>query len=198
MLITKIFKFEGSHRVIDCTAERCKKSYHGHSYIVEVKLGSETLDNAGMICDFHLLKTIKTFIDSFDHCHLMWNKDSQFANDFFKNTNDRWIELPVNPSCENISLTLLFFINKILKATEFNNGEKDIQCVAVKVHETATGSATAFLNDLHLFPENATLTFSGGVVSDWSVDLIRFIEEMSLTNEEKKYFINPKITLLSI
>lgn len=195
MLITKIFKFEGSHRVIDCTAERCKKSFHGHSYVVEIKLSADKLDNAGMVCDFHLLKTIKMFIDSFDHCHLMWSKDDPKTNEFFKTENDRWIELPVNPSCENISLFILWFIEKILKATEFNNGEGDIGCVAVKVHETVTGSATAFQSDTQRLPVNMSFSFSKGVTKDWSADLVHFISEIGTVHPEKKYFINPKIEL---
>ena len=48
----------------NCSSERCRKSMHGHNYIVEVFFESDILDNGHMVCDFGLTKgTIKDFID---------------------------------------------------------------------------------------------------------------------------------------
>ena len=76
MLIRKLFKFEGSHIVRDCTSQRCSHSIHGHSYQVEIFIKSRHLDFGQMVVDFGLLKgTVKDFIDSFDHTHVMWSRE---------------------------------------------------------------------------------------------------------------------------
>ena len=65
MLITKIFKVESSHRVVNCTSERCKYSLHGHSAVIEITLDCSKPDNGGMGYDFGLMKgSIKDFVDS--------------------------------------------------------------------------------------------------------------------------------------
>ena len=67
MVIRKLFRFEAAHIVRDCSTDRCRENIHGHSFIVELFLQSNTLDNAGMVYDFGLLKgTVKSFIDAFD------------------------------------------------------------------------------------------------------------------------------------
>jgi 6-pyruvoyltetrahydropterin/6-carboxytetrahydropterin synthase len=47
MIIRKQFKFEGAHIVRNCTTRRCKKSIHGHSYVVEVFFTSNKLYDFG-------------------------------------------------------------------------------------------------------------------------------------------------------
>ena len=92
MIIRKLFKFEGSHIVRNCTSERCSRSIHGHSYLVEVFLEASRLDNAGMVMDFGLMKPFKEIVDMFDHTHLLWDKDDAEYRDFIKRVNQRWIE----------------------------------------------------------------------------------------------------------
>lgn len=149
MIIRKKFKFEGSHIVRDCSSNRCKKSLHGHSYVVEVFFSAIGLDNGQMLVDFGLLKgTIKDFIDSFDHCHSMWIKEKEEDKQFFRQYGERVIELPCSPSAEMYSLMFLYVIDKIIKNTQWNNGERSPQVVAVRVHETETGYAEACQEDL--------------------------------------------------
>lgn len=170
MIIRKLFKFEGAHIVRNCSSIRCKKSIHGHSYVVEVFFTGKGLDNGQMIMDFGLMKgTIKDLIDSFDHAYSLWNKESDEFKKFMKDNSDRWIEMPVSPSAESYSLMLLYIIDKIVKATEFNNGEQDVQVSSVRVHETATGYAESFRDDLEWcdFTLN-DIVFSEGVLSEWS------------------------------
>ncbi len=194
MIIRKLFKFEGSHRVLDCTADRCKKSFHGHSYVVEVFLSSDGPDNAGMVCDFHLLKNVKMFIDSFDHTHVISSQESEDVKSFFKENNERWIEMSINPSAENFAAMFYYFIEGILKATDFLNGENGIRLESVRVHETATGYAEAFCSDMyHWLPKAISLSFSSGVRKDWNANLTHFIDEIGTVHPDKIYFINPKI-----
>ena len=64
MLITKIFNVESSHRVVNCSSNRCKYSIHGHSAVIEVTLEGVSPDNGGMVYDFGLMKQyIRMIID---------------------------------------------------------------------------------------------------------------------------------------
>ena len=169
MIIRKKFKFEGAHIVRNCSTDRCKKSIHGHSYEVEVFFTSNKLDNGYMILDFGLTKNhIKDIIDSFDHTYSMWvGEDDNFKN-FFKSQSERWIEMPVSPSAESYSLMFLKFIDHIVKNTTFSNGEGDVQVSSVRVHETQTGYAEAFRDDMKLIElDIQKVVFSDQVINEW-------------------------------
>lgn len=149
MKIRKLFKFEAAHIVRNCSSDRCKKSVHGHSYKVEVFLTSKGLDNGQMVYDFGLLKpTVGKFLDLFDHSWHYWNQESQEFKNFVQKTNERWIELPFSPSAENYSIFFLKAINYILEHIKKCNGENDVKCIGVRVHETDTGYAESELSDV--------------------------------------------------
>lgn len=195
MIIRKLFKFEGAHIVRNCSSVRCKKSIHGHSYRVEVFFSSKGLDNGQMVMDFGLMKsTIKDYIDGFDHAYSMWNKESDEFKTFMKESSDRWINMPVSPSAEAYSLMFLYVIDKIVKATEFNNGEKDVKVHSVRVHETDTGYAESFREDLEWF--NFTLediVISPGVKAEYT-DPSMFEKLISYTkNGGQKPFVNSTV-----
>ena len=196
MIIRKKFKFEGAHIVRDCSSDRCKKSLHGHSYVVEVFLTSTKLDFGQMIYDFGLTKgTIKDIIDSFDHAYAMWTKESDDFKKFIKTNSDRYIEMPVSPSAECFSLTLLYLIDKILQATEFKNGEGEVRVKSVRVHETETGYAEAFLEDLEWFKFSLTdIVFSEAIKAEWKDAKMydKLIAYHSSTSSEKP-FVNPEV-----
>lgn len=190
MLIRKLFKFEGSHIVRNCTSVRCSHSIHGHSYVVEVFLTAAGLDNGQMIVDFGLLKgTVRDFIDAFDHTHVIWEKESDEVKDFFKKHNQRWIILPCSPSAEMLSLMFFFVIDTIISNTVFNNGEKNPVLKAVRVHETDTGWAESNADDLMKFWKWGLddIKISQAIIDEWKDPLMwsRLIE-----NDP---FINPKI-----
>ena len=196
MKIRKEFEFCSGHIVRNCSSSRCRKSMHGHNYVVEVFFDSNKLDNGHMIYDFGLTKkTIKDFIDGFDHCWQMWDKEDDNFKNFIIENSDRWIELPVSPSAEQYALLFLFVIDKILKATEFNNGEGRVKVTSVRVHETDTGYAEAFRSDLTMV--NYTLDdikLSGNVQNEFN-DSLMWEKLKSYTKgiTEKKPFINPII-----
>lgn len=195
MIIRKLFKFEGAHIVRNCSSNRCKKSIHGHSYVVEVFFTSNGLDNGQMILDFGLMKsTIKDLIDSFDHAYSMWDKESDEFQKFMTEHSDRYIIMPVSPSAEAYSLMLLFIIDKIIKATKFNNGEKEVQVSSVRVSETATGWAESFRSDLDLYNYKLEDTkFSQGILNEWN-DPDMYKKLISYTyGEIDKPFVNPKV-----
>jgi len=197
MIIRKLFKFEGSHIVRNCSSRKCALSLHGHSYKVEVFLKSNKLDNGFMVYDFGLLKTyIQDIIDSFDHCITLWKNDDQnFINDMIK-YSDRYVIVPFSPSAESFALMLHYLITQILSITEFKNNEDNVYCSSVRIHETDTGYAESEIQDLITYDlvNNKTFIddfyFSPSIQSDWrcifSWDLLKVA-----VKENKKVFINP-------
>lgn len=176
MEITKIFTFEGSHIVRNCSSHRCSHSVHGHSYKVELTFEAKHLDNAQMAYDFGLMKgTIKEFIDSLDHCHVICSQDSEEYVKFFQQTNDRWVMVPFNPSAEMLSIFIMRWVQLILEQTNTNNGEdKNLKIKNVTVWETATGRAKCDEDDIRTIWTDLwipTICFSSGVTKDWSKDL---------------------------
>lgn len=174
MVIRKLFKFEGAHIVRNCSSDRCKKSLHGHSYVVEIFLEADKLDNGMMVYDFGLFKgTIKDFIDSFDHAYSMWDKEKPEFQNFINANSDRVVIMPISPSAEGYSLLMAFVVDKILKNTVFTNGEdSNIRLKSVRVAETVTGYAESDLFDVaSMFATNFGLEdiiFSDEIKAEWS------------------------------
>lgn len=173
MLIRKLFKFENAHIVRNCTSDRCKRSIHGHSYKIELLLKASKLDHGQMVYDFGLLKgVIKELFDSFDHAICFWQKDDAAYIDACKTFSARWISLPVSPSAEQFSRIFFYLAQQVLRSTTTQNGEGDVQVYSVIVHETDTGYAQSFQEDI----ENEQMgilsldqiVFSEQVVSEWS------------------------------
>lgn len=79
--VVKRMEIAGSHRLNLSYASKCSK-LHGHNWIITVFCKSDTLDNAGMVCDF---AEIKNKIHS--------QLDHQNLNEI----------LPFNPTAENIA-----------------------------------------------------------------------------------------------
>lgn len=197
MIIRKKFKFEGAHIVRGCSSDRCKKSLHGHSYVVEVFLTSNKLDNGQMIYDFGLTKgTIKDLIDSFDHAYSAWEKESDDFLNFIRTNSDRYVIMPVSPSAECYSLTLLYIIDKIIAATQMKNGEGEVKVQSVRVHETETGYAEAFREDLDWFNFSLEdIHFSEAIKAEWKdPDMYdKLISYYSTESNKTKPFENPTI-----
>ncbi|MCG9515620.1 6-carboxytetrahydropterin synthase [Acinetobacter pittii] len=149
MLIRKLFKFENAHVVRNCTSDRCKRSIHGHSYKVELLLKASKLDHGQMVYDFGLLKgVIKDLFDSFDHAICFWEKDDPQYIDACQSFSARWISLPVSPSAEQFSRIFFYLAQQVLQSTVTQNGEGDVEVYSVIVHETDTGYAQSFIEDI--------------------------------------------------
>ncbi|MFP6840705.1 MAG: 6-carboxytetrahydropterin synthase [Acinetobacter sp.] len=149
MLIRKLFKFENAHIVRNCTSDRCKRSIHGHSYKVELLLKASKLDHGQMVYDFGLLKgLIKDIFDSFDHAICFWQQDDVDYIEACKKFSARWVSLPVSPSAEQFSRIFFYLAQQILVSTITQNGEGDVEVYSVIVHETDTGYAQSFIEDI--------------------------------------------------
>ena len=160
MVIRKLFKFEGAHIVRNCSSHRCRENIHGHSYIVEVFITSDKLDRGYMVMDFVLLDKVKELVDSFDHTYSLWQEESDELKTFVYKYNRR--------GAERYALLFLYLIDKILQNMEHKNGEGNVQLSSVRVHETATGYAEAFREDLKLVNFNVhDIRFSEAIREEW-------------------------------
>lgn len=69
--IWKKFRFSASHQLAGLPEDHQCSRLHGHNYLIEVELSSDTLDETGFVLDFGALKAIKLYIDDIlDHRHL--------------------------------------------------------------------------------------------------------------------------------
>ncbi len=172
MLIRKLFRFENAHIVRNCSSDRCSRSIHGHSYQVEILLEAHALDNGQMVYDFGLLKGhVKALVDSFDHAVAFWDKDNAEYISFCKQFSARWISLPVSPSAEQFSRLIFVLVDAVLKQTVMQNGEADVTLHSIIVHETLTGYAQCFRDDVDNprmgLINLADIIFSEQVCAEW-------------------------------
>lgn len=191
MIIRKLFKFENAHVVRGCSTQRCRASIHGHSYKVEVLFESQYLDNGQMIYDFGLMKRgMKELIDSFDHGVAIWDGDDAEYIASMKEHSNRWVILPVSPSCEQFSRVLFLMLDRLLGSTQMINGEQGVKLHSIIVHETETGYAQAFEEDAYSelmgIISLESIVFSHEVREGWSDS--RLWEKM-LSGE---VFMNPE------
>ncbi|WP_294960726.1 6-carboxytetrahydropterin synthase [Sulfurimonas sp.] len=173
MIIRKLFKFENAHVVRGCSTVKCRSSLHGHSYKVELLFESNFLDNGQMVYDFGLMKqNMKALVESFDHGVTIWSEDDTEYIQNMKKHSQRWVELPVSPSCEQFSRVIFVMIDRLLQLTSSVNGEKEVKLNSVIVHETDTGYAQAFSYDAYSkdmgYIELDSIIFSNEVKSDWA------------------------------
>jgi len=191
MQIRKKFSFQGQHIVRNCSSVRCKQSIHSHTYQVEVFFTSKGLDNGQMVMDFGLMKgNIKDVISAFNNTYSMWKKEKPEFQKVIKENYNRYIEMPVSPSAEAYSLMFLYIIDKVIKATEFNNAEKDVSVSSVRVHETTTGYAESFIEDLDYWDFGLEdIKFSKGV-TDGFKDPEMYNKLIQADKLGEKIFIN--------
>lgn len=170
MIIRKKFRFEAAHIVRNCTSTLCRENIHGHSYIVEVFLKGNQLDNGCMLMDFSKLAILKELINSFDHSYCLWNKESKEHTAAIHMLNKRIVTMPISPSAEGFALLMLVMINRLLAAIPKNNGEGDVQLSSVRVHETESGYAEAFQEDLAMAKFSyEDVHFSDSIKESWKL-----------------------------
>ncbi len=173
MRIRKLFRFENAHVVRNCTSDRCRRSIHGHSYQVELILEAQRLDHGQMVYDFGLLKgVIRDLIDSFDHAICFWDRDDPDYVAACQRFSARWIRLPVSPSAEQFSRVFFFLVDQVLHQTDTRNAEGDVRVHSVIVHETATGYAQCFREDVDNVQMGAlsldAIEFSEQIQHEWA------------------------------
>ncbi|NUG51206.1 6-pyruvoyl trahydropterin synthase family protein [Acinetobacter lactucae] len=194
MLIRKLFKFENAHVVRNCTSDRCKRSIHGHSYKVELLLKASKLDHGQMVYDFGLLKgVIKDLFDSFDHAICFWEKDDSQYIDACQTFSARWISLPVSPSAEQFSRIFFYLAQQVLQSTITQNGEGDVEVYSVIVHETDTGYAQSFIEDIQ--NEQMGILSLNGIVFSEQIQIEWANPQMYEDLKKGVKFNNPQVDL---
>ncbi len=134
MEITKQFKFELAHRLVDSYSTKCQ-SIHGHSYLCKITLTGEHLDSTGMLMDFGEVKDkIQPLIDAWDHSLMFWTKDPlvNYYKLMLEVENLRMVEVDYNPTAEGMSYHIF---RTCIKA--------GLPVAEVQIQETLTGWCSA-------------------------------------------------------
>ncbi|GAB6072281.1 6-carboxytetrahydropterin synthase [Venenivibrio stagnispumantis] len=153
--ITKIFRFEAGHRVWKQDLSRGKGAklsgekipenkcinLHGHSYVLEVTVGSDSLNEQEMVVDFyHIKSALKSLIDDvFDHSFIIDRNDPIFPE--FQKLFGCY-KLTVVDFCPTAEALAKYFYDYLTQKLKEANLEEDIKVVSVTLWETATGKAT--------------------------------------------------------
>jgi 6-pyruvoyltetrahydropterin/6-carboxytetrahydropterin synthase len=190
MVIRKLFKYEMGHIVRNAWSQRCSKSFHGHSYTVELCFESDNLDNGGMVSDFGFLKKVfHPFVDSFDHASVIWNReeDVHIVN-FFLTNFDRVISTTFSSTAELQAAMFYYFGKKAITYMNSNdifvNGERGVKMHSARVHETTTGWAEFGLfdevisNKLEEVVDTKNILFSKGVQDEWPAEFATFYHSL--------------------
>lgn len=126
--VTKTFPFCYGHRLIGDEG-KCRH-LHGHTGKAAFTLGSDKLDERGMVFHFDRLKeTIGLWIlENLDHT-LLLKRDDPMA-EILRSNGERFCEMDLNPTAENIAAMLFD------RALEFK-----LPVVRVEVWESDTSKA---------------------------------------------------------
>ena len=105
--LTKIFHFEAAHALGGYDG-KCR-NIHGHSYELRVTVKGMPLNEPGnpkngMVIDFHDLKDIvnQEVIDKLDHSFIVGNNMPKDFVEITKQNFDKVVELPYQPTTENM------------------------------------------------------------------------------------------------
>ena len=117
--ITKIFHFEAAH-ALNGYDGKCR-NIHGHSYEMRVTVKGMPLNELGnpkngMVIDFHDLKNIvnQEVIEKLDHSFIIGNNMPKDFVEITKQNFDKVVELPYQPTTENMLADFAQRINRRL------------------------------------------------------------------------------------
>lgn len=119
--LNKDMNFSSAHFIPSEGAGVCSQ-VHGHTYLVNVTVAGDELDNLGFLANF---STIKKLIHG-QYDHTLLNDHEDFTNEFNGDST-------LYPSTEIMAETIYYKIEGFLK-TQDNNA----RCVQVIVRETPT------------------------------------------------------------
>ncbi|MEN3027690.1 MAG: 6-carboxytetrahydropterin synthase [Aquificaceae bacterium] len=155
--ITKTFRFEAGHRVwkqnLTCgrgseltrgkevPVNKCI-NLHGHSYLLEVTLGSDMLSDQDMVIDFyHVKNALKDLIEEMDHSFIIDRKDPMFEE--LKELAEKYGALKIFPVdfCPTAEALGKFFYDYLVRKLSEVGLLGDVKVVKVVLWETATSKA---------------------------------------------------------
>lgn len=142
-IIRKQFKFEMAHQLFNSYSADCHENLHGHSYVMELYLKADKLDDTGMVVDFGAVKElIKDYISEWDHSLTMPKMFPTEYLNMLKKFTKKFRITNYNPTAENMAKDMFNTISNILIYYQKNNYKSIIYTVdKVRLHETTTGWA---------------------------------------------------------
>ncbi|SNZ16312.1 6-pyruvoyl trahydropterin synthase family protein [Hydrogenobacter hydrogenophilus] len=155
--ITKVFNFEAGHRVWKQNltygrgAQFTQKegvpqnkcvNLHGHSYTLEVVLGSDTLSEQDMVMDFyHVKNALKDLIDTIDHSFIIDINDPIYQE--LKEVAEKYGALKIFPVdfCPTAEALAKYFYDFLKKKLQEAGLLGEVRVVKVVLWETKTSKA---------------------------------------------------------
>lgn len=142
--ITKEFVFDMAHALHNY--DGLCRNIHGHTYRLCVTLKGKPIEDEsnvklGMVMDFGELKRIvkEPVVERFDHA-LVLNASHQLANKLVGIQDyDKIIEVPFQPTCENL---IVLFAQEILQRLP-----QTVSLYSLRLYETPTSYAEWFADD---------------------------------------------------
>jgi len=155
--ISKTFRFEAGHRVWkqnlthgrganftigkEIPVNKCI-NLHGHSYVLEVVLGSDNLSEQDMVIDFyHVKNALKDLIDTIDHSFIIDVNDPMYPE--LKQVAEKYGALKIFPVdfCPTAEALAKFFYAFVKRKLEEAGLLEEVKVVKVILWETATSKA---------------------------------------------------------
>ncbi|GBC88403.1 6-carboxy-5,6,7,8-tetrahydropterin synthase [bacterium HR13] len=155
--ITKVFSFEAGHRVWkqnlthgrgaeltgrDVPLQNKCVNLHGHSYTLEVTLGSDTLSEQDMVMDFyHVKNALKDLIDTMDHSFIIDVNDPMYEE--LKSVAEKYGAFKIFSVdfCPTAEALARYFYDFLTQKLEQAGLLKDVKVVSVVLWETKTSKA---------------------------------------------------------
>lgn len=136
--IRKKFRFETAHRLPSSYSQKCQQ-IHGHSYVGEIFLESETLNNDGMVMDFGMIKEkIQQIVDAFDHKFILSTADPIMPSvEHLEKHFQMDLGLRIFPYAPTAEMFAKYIYDEMKKLIKTDN----VKVKAVRIHETETGWA---------------------------------------------------------
>ncbi len=154
--ISKTFRFEAGHRVWKQNLSQGRGSQfaqesapqnkcvnlHGHSYVLEVVVGSDSLSDQEMVMDFyHIKNALRDLIEEIDHSFIIDRDDPMYPA--LKEVAERFGALKIFPVsfCPTAEALAEFFYNFLTEKLKSANLLGEVKVVKVTLWETATSRA---------------------------------------------------------
>jgi 6-pyruvoyltetrahydropterin/6-carboxytetrahydropterin synthase len=155
--ITKSFRFEAGHRVwkqnltygrgseftksAGIPQNKCV-NLHGHSYVLEVTVGSDVLSDQEMVMDFyHVKNALKDLIEEIDHSFIIDVEDPMFPH--LKEVAEKFGAMKIFPVefCPTAEALAKFFYDFLTEKLKEVGLLGEVRVVRVVLWETATSKA---------------------------------------------------------
>jgi len=155
--ISKTFRFEAGHRVWkqnlthgrgasftlgkEIPVNKCI-NLHGHSYVLEIVLGSDSLSEQDMVIDFyHVKNALKELIDTIDHSFIIDINDPMYTE--LKQVAEKYGALKIFPVdfCPTAEALAKFFYDFVKRRLEEAGLLGEVRVIKTILWETATSKA---------------------------------------------------------